>query len=107
MKFNLEEIKLFQKIKKLHDKVFPWAYGEDKPGQIGELVWLGEISDCIFWLHEQGYEVKLKVSEFSSIILHHLESRSSSSDYESYYNNSPLEACLKAVLAVLEEKGEK
>ena len=88
------------------DKTYPWADGEDKPYYNKEgFVWIATISDCLEFLRERGYGGRIDFEKAYTRIhifspkLHFVDWAA----YPNYKGETTLEACLKAVLAVLEE----
>jgi len=89
------------------DKTYPWADGEDKPYYNKEgFVWIATISDCLEFLRKKGYRIKLDeewnnggigmTEPFSANCYGH---KIKQAFYR--YSKTYLEACLKAVLAVI------
>jgi len=88
------------------DKTYPWADGEDKPYyKSDEFVWIATISDCLEFLYkkyeEVGVESLLPDYWEASVYLHRKIKDAEVIDAK---GKTPLEACLKVVLAVLGKK---
>lgn len=89
------------------DKTYPWADGEDKPYyKIEDFVWLPEISDCLNWLKERYEDVNLgSINNKWEIQLHDSYDKVHHPEFlEDCIGETPLEACLDAILGVLEYK---
>ena len=90
------------------NKTYPWAEGEDKPyHKPDEFVWLPEISDCLEFLREKrwrNYSFNLTESGGAKLHIIRVPFEFRIEDEIITKGKTILEALLKAVLAVLEEK---
>ena len=118
MKFTKEEVSLCKQVAERHRKEI--KYGDWSLNEGGfikvwpyrhnckriELIPLWTISDCLEFLKERGYRINLHenvLTDGIEITLNHPERVEDITNYI-YKGKTPLEACLKAVLAVLEEE---
>jgi hypothetical protein len=120
MKFTTEEIALCKKIAEKHRKEIykgDWYIDVNigdttflcQHGNCGSLdddsVPLWQISDCLEFLRERGYRINLHenvLTDGTEVTLNHPERLEDITNVV-YKGKTPLEACLKAVLAIVEE----
>jgi len=86
------------------DKTFSWADGEDKPYyKSDEFVWIATVSDCLEFLREKCQD---------HVLLIHEENLNDGEEWYLWFDEyketqqwnkgkTPLEACLKVILAVI------